>query len=270
MNKKLILALIFLLTGFVLLNMTWPANASPTGQVYYLTPTPQADGRIIYVVKANDTCTSIALLNGTTVDKIRELNNITDAACPISPGQDLVLGIVESMNQTPTPGPSPTATLVLPTATPLPGKGNVCVYLYNDVNGNARAETGENPIAGGVVSMTNRDGTVTLNGDTTDGIDMKTMLCFSEVVEGDYNISVAAPQGYNPTTSMNQSLKLKAGDKSQVNFGAQISSLAPTNVPNATEDAPQQGGVSPLLGILGGFLLLAGVGLGIYVTRLRR
>ncbi|HZU86018.1 MAG TPA: LysM peptidoglycan-binding domain-containing protein [Anaerolineaceae bacterium] len=250
--------------------MTLPAAATPNGQVYYLTPTPQIDGRIIYIVKANDTCTSIGLLNNITVDRIRELNNIQDPACPLTPGQELLLGVVESMNQTPTPGPSPTPTVPMPTATPPPGQGDVCIYLYNDINGNALAEDGEAALPGGVVSLINRDGTINLNGETTQGIVMEDMLCFRGILEGDYNISVAAPQGYNPTTSMNQALKLVAGEKSQVNFGAQINSRPPEDVTQNPQDAPQQGGVSPLLGILGGLLLVAGVGLGIYVARLRR
>jgi murein DD-endopeptidase MepM/ murein hydrolase activator NlpD len=258
MNKKTFFPLILMVTGVVLLSMTLPAAASPAGQVYYFTPTPQLDGRIIYVVKADETCTSIALLNNITVDKIRELNNIQDPACPLKVGQDLILGVVQSMNQTATPGPSPTPTVPLPSVTPLPGNGEVCIYLYDDINGNAMAEAGESPIAGGAVNMTNRDGSVTLNGDTTDGVEKVDMLCFREVVEGDYNISVAVPQGYNATTS------------SQVNFGAQVRSLAPENVTGEPTDAPQQGGVSPLLGILGALLLAAGIGLGIYVFRMRR
>lgn len=268
MNKKTLFPLALLMTGVVVLSMAFPAAAAPVGQVYYLTPTPQMDGRIIYVVKANETCTSIALLNNTTVDRIRELNQITDPACPLSVGQELILGVVE--NPTVTPGPSPTPTVPLPTATPQPGQGEVCIYLYNDINGNGLAEENEGPIAAGTVNITNRDGLVNLSGETTASTDTKTMLCFRQLIEGDYNISVAPPQGYNTTTSMNQALHLLAGDKSQVNFGAQISSRPVQNATPVPENAPQQGGISPLLGILGGVLVLSGLGLGIYVLRMRR
>jgi hypothetical protein len=82
-------------------------------------------------------------------------------------------------------------------------------------------------------------------------------VCFKDLPEGDYNISVAPPQGYNPTTAMNYPLHLQAGDISYVDFGAQLSSAAVT-------PPPSQGGRSPLLGILGGVLVLAGIGLAIY------
>ncbi|KUK46184.1 MAG: hypothetical protein XD73_0950, partial [Anaerolinea thermophila] len=53
----------------------------PLPQAYYYTPTPQADGRIMYTVKANDTCISIALLNGITEDDLRALNNLQGDDC---------------------------------------------------------------------------------------------------------------------------------------------------------------------------------------------
>lgn len=65
------------------------------------------------------------------------------------------------------------------------------------------------------------------------------------------------PEGYNPTTRMNYALTLQAGNSSTLDFGAQLSSQAlPTPV--------AEGGRSPLMGILGVAVVLAGIGLGIY------
>jgi hypothetical protein len=129
------------------------------------------------------------------------------------------------------------------------------VILFNDVNGNAVAEEGEAAIAGGAVSITDRLGRVSLSGQSNASFDEPT--CFPEMPEGDYNVSMAVPEGYNPTTRMNYALALKAGDSSTLDFGAQLNSQAlPTPV--------AEGGRSPLMGILGIAVVLAGIGLGIY------
>ena len=56
---------------------------------------------------------------------------------------------------------------------------------------------------------------------------------------------------------MNYPLHLQAGDISYIDFGAQPSTAAVT-------PPPSEGGRSPMLGILGGFLVLAGIALAIY------
>ena len=257
-QKKFIFIFTFIIAGILLVWTILPVAASPQPQAYYLTPTPGADGRIIYTVKAGDTCISVTLLNNISLDQLRKLNNITGAECPLIVGQKLVLGIVE--NPTATPGPSPTPKPLLPTPTPFNGNADVCILLYEDVNGNGTTETNESPLAGGAVSLTDRAGKVSLTGSTTGGPDP---LCFPKVPEGDYNISVAVPQGYNATTNTNYPLKVIAGDQIVLDFGAQLSAkAAPTPV--------SEGGRSPLLGILGGLLILGGIGLAVLLLTTRR
>ena len=129
------------------------------------------------------------------------------------------------------------------------------MVLFNDVNGNAVAEEGEAAISGGAIGITDRLGRVSLSGQSTASLEEP--ICFPELPEGDYNISVAVPEGYNPTTRMNYALALKAGNSSTLDFGAQLNSQAlPTPV--------AEGGRSPLMGILGVAVVLAGLGLGIY------
>jgi len=88
-----------------------------------------------------------------------------------------------------------------------------------------------------------------------------------EVPEGDYNISMAIPSGYNATTSLNlPSIKVQAGDLAILEFGAQASS-APQPTP-AGESAASGSGL--ILAILGGLLILTGIGLGVYILAARR
>ena len=262
----------FILFVFILL-LLWtvtPVTAtSSQPQAVQYTPTPDADGRYLYIVQENDSCLSIALrfLNGDT-NTLRELNNL-DEECSLQIGQEILLGIYEA--PTVTPGPSPTPTPVTPTPTPYAGNGEICIFLFNDVNGDGMAEDAEPPIEGGAISITNNKGTVSLTGTTLGIFDP---LCFQEIPEGEYRVSVAPPEGYNPTTIKDYSLKLMAGDQAILDFGAQISSLAlmpeDTSTDNSSATSTTGSQRSPMLGILGGLLILGGIGLGVYFRWLKR
>jgi len=131
----------------------------------------------------------------------------------------------------------------------------VCVILVNDINGNAVAEEGETAIPGGAIDITDRLGRVSLSGQSTASMEEPT--CFADLPEGDYNVSMGVPEGYNPTTRTNYALTLRAGDSSTIDFGAQPGSQSAVT-------PVSEGGRSPLLGIIGVFVVLAGIGLGIY------
>jgi hypothetical protein len=150
--------------------------------------------------------------------------------------------------------------------------------LYNDQNGNSLREEEEPALPGGIISVSNRAGTVSRTADTADssddcnkdpetGLAIATgFVAFKELPEGDYNVSVAAPGGYNATTAMNRAIELKAGDRTYLAFGVQAN--AKTNA--ETQIIPEMPGRSPLLGIAGGLILLAGVALGVYAGLLRK
>ena len=250
-----------LLVSLVLISSVLTVSASPQPQAVYFTPTARPDGRIIYIVKQNDTCISISLLNNIPLDTLRNLNNLKGSNCIIQLGQELLLGL-SGPAVSATPGPSQTPTPLLPTSTPVAGNGEVCVELYNDINGNGLAEDTEPTMAGGEVSLTDVKGVYSNTGTTTAIVDatVDQHLCFSDVPEGNHNISIAVPQGYNPTTATSHSLQVLAGTTSTIDFGAQVSLRNAAPAPVAT---PR----SPLLGILGGALILAGGGLALYLKR---
>lgn len=237
-KRYIILMLVGLLLGL--------SVSSVLGQAI-LTPTPDIDGNIFYIIKDNDSCMSISLTMGIDIPTLRQLNNL-DEQCTLIVGTRLLLGRYET--PTPTPGPSPTPTPITPTPTPYNGYGQVCVYLFEDENGDGIVGEFEVGVTGGAVSITKRNGSDNFTGLTA-GNDL---LCFPEVPEGDYNISVAPPTDYNPTTNMNYALTVKAGDNSQINFGAQKSSVL-----EAAETEVVTVDRSPMMLMIGGGLILAGV-----------
>lgn len=241
---------------------TLSAQAAPAIQVPIYTPTPGPDGRIIYIVKPNDTLLGISLITGVPLEKLRGLNNLTNDT--IFEGQELLLGLGGPAEVTPTSGPTPTATPILPTPSPKPGSGTICILLFNDLDGDSIRQDSEVSIPDGAISFGNSAGSVSESTKTVMGTDP---LCFEQLPEGSYTISVAAPEGYNPTTQNSYDLVLKAGDITYVNFGAQANSQTLAEAPSIP--APE-GGRSPLLGIIGGLFLLAGIGVAIFAARTLR
>ncbi|GMR10480.1 MAG: hypothetical protein BMS9Abin28_1301 [Anaerolineae bacterium] len=235
------------------------ANAGTTERVVllqptpFLTPTPNADGAILYIVLDGDSLWRIAAIAEISVEELMALNGIQSGDI-ISPGMELVLG---SIAATRVPPPSPTPTLQ---TGPLVGAGDICVLLFTDDNGNARLDEQELPLPEGQVTVVDRDGSV--QGDhTTD--DNPEGFCFSDLEDGDYNVSGAVPPNYNPTTSMNVPVRLAPGDVKFVQFGGQ-----PSAAILQIRGSENEG--STLLGVLGLSLLAAAGIVGYYAVRAGR
>lgn len=261
-KKPIFLLALIALVGAVLISLAAPAQAAPLRQMTpFPTPTPGPDGRITYVVQPGDTLLRISLISAVSIDELRGLNNLLNDN--IIAGQSLLLGLGGPSETTPTPGPSPTPTPILPTPSPQPGFGELCILLYNDVNGDAIRQEEEPSVPEGAISVNDRTGSVSFTTPTEPGTEHQ---CFTELAEGEYSISVGVPDGYNPTTLTSYVINLRAGDTTYLDFGAQVSSKA-----NLQESAPpESGGRSPLLGILGGLVLLVGIGLAVFAGRLMR
>jgi hypothetical protein len=276
MNRRaLIGALLFLILLF--LSPISPRTlAAPQAQLtVFPTPTPGPDGKIIYIVQPEDTLWRISAITGVKIDTIRDLNKL-GVNDPITPGQKLLIGYAGPSGNAPTAATIPTQPILTPSPTSPPGWGILCVLLYNDLNGDSMRQESEPSIPGGEISVSNRLGTVSLTGETPSGgiatniVDPtpqeRGYTCFDQLVQGEYLISVAAPQGYNRTTSLDTTLNLEAGQTTQIAFGAQANS----ELEAQTAIIPEAPRKSPLIGIVGGILLLGGISLGIYASLLRR
>jgi hypothetical protein len=261
-------AVLLISASLIIVGLAWISSgvqAAPgEPQTAYPSPTPGPDGRIIYIVKAGDNCERISIMYGVTQEYLR-LTNQLDANCSLREGQPLMLGVGGPSVTSPTPGPSPVPTLVLPTATPVAGGlAEVCVLVYDDVNGDGLRQTTEPAIPGAAVSLTSLDGTYSQTLTTAINPDETVYqgMCFTNVPMGKYNVSAAAPVGYNPTIDLTSSVDITAGDIAYIDYGAQARTAADAN---STGNKP-----SPLLGILGAVFLLGGIGMGVYVWSLTR
>jgi hypothetical protein len=257
-----LIILIIVILGLPLLYPPGGVQARDFQQAAYQTPTPNEQGQILYTVQEGDSCTRIFLLTGVTIDDLVILNSLT-GGCEIFPGQELLLAQVDPVTPTPE-GPQPTATPGPPTPTPFEGNGQICVALFEDLDGNQRRSPNEFYLGGGVISVSNRIGTFSQTQETVGGDpDLVGPVCFEDVPEGEYNLSMGVPDGYNPTTSMNYSLMVTAGDTGVVDFGAQPSTQM------VDVEVPPGGERSPLLLAIGLFLLAGGAGLAFFFLRTR-
>jgi hypothetical protein len=238
------------------------ASAAPAAQFTpFPTPTPGTDGRIVYIVQANDSWWRIAAIYAIDLNALLGLNDATSETILLE-GEEVLLGFGGPSEVTPTAGPSPTPGPILPTATALPGSGTLCVILYNDVNGDSIRQEEEVSIPDGAISVSDRSGEVNLTEPTGTGLEA---FCFAELMQGEYTISVAVPEGYNPTTVLNYTLDLEPGTETYLDFGAHVSSAV-----EAEEAAEGSSSRSLVLGIAGGVLLLGGIGLAVYATLIGR
>jgi murein DD-endopeptidase MepM/ murein hydrolase activator NlpD len=263
MKTRLPFIIVFILVVLLLLGISLPVAAAPSAQGF-VTNTPQPDGRILYLVLEGETCSDVAFKHGISVPQLRQFNTRLDENCTLTIGQQLVVGLAQQAG--PTAGPAPTLLPPTATATPVSGTTEVCVLLFDDANGDALRQETEFGIDSGAVSLTNLNGSYSEQQNTTSALDPDTAepvrACFLDVPGGEYNVSVAPPDNFNPTMLMTYTLTIKAGDRASIDFGAQAKTIT---ADQAAEE--QADGRSSALGIFGLLLLLGGAGLGYYAYR---
>lgn len=225
------------------------------------TPTPRPDGRIIHIAIEGDSAWRIAAIYGLNLEELRSLNKWGDNP-NIQTGAEIILGFASVVEPTQAVGPAPTPAPILPTPSAEPGWGELCIILYNDLNGDSMRQETELSLPGGAISISSRLGDYSITANTTSG---DTHQCFQNVPEGRILISVAVPNGYSPTTIMDYSLTIGPGETAYIPFGAQANSETEIQMPT-----PQGSGRSPVLAVVGTGMLVVAVGLALYAARLIR
>ncbi len=262
MNRRFYIRL-FVLVAALVVGMLPLASTfmDASAQAQIPTPTAQADGRIIYIAQEGDSWWIIAIKNNVTEDQLYQLNN-SKPDDPIQAGQSILIGIATATEVPSGPEATPTSSILTPA---VKGYGEICIVLFDDVDGNSSPVSGigtlEAYLANGAISIVDSTGQINKTGITTAGPEP---VCFPDLPEGDYNLSVAVPEGYNATTSMNVPLKLLAGDRSTINFGAQSNTVS-SNTGNQNTT-----GRNPIIAIIGGLFIIFGIAVGIYFLRPKR
>lgn len=276
--RPLALIIVFFLSFTLLGQFAAPSRFASAQDAPFNTATPDANGYIYHTVRENEYCYTIAELYNTSVERIISLNNL-DLNCTIFVGRTLLVAIVTATAVPPTAEPVPAQPTFppqeaqptqppadfVPEPTAMLDTGKVCIILFHDVDGNGMRTDGENFLYGGEVSINDRTGTVSRVSTTVAGDpDTTKPMCFEQLPPGEYNISIAVPDGFNNTTATNHAITVVSGETITIDFGAQEAT---------PEDMNMQGearALSPLLFILGGVILLSGLGLLFYMVRARK
>jgi hypothetical protein len=247
----------------VMFGLAWlaPAQAAPLLQnTPFPTPTPGADGRILYLVQSGDTLYWLESVTGVSVEELRQLNNMGPNDVLIA-GTYILLGLGGPAEATRDPGapdqPGDGSQLT-PTPTAIMDSGAICVLLYLDANGDAIRQGEEIGMGDGEVSVTERLGAYSEVKTTFISIDPIEPLCFEGILPGEYLVSIAIPEGYNRTTPLSATIELVPGDTAYLNFGMQPGAMM-------VDTSDEQGPNLPV-GILGVTLLVVGAAAGIYAA----
>ncbi len=246
----------------------------------FVLPTPGPDGNIIYTVQSGDTGWSIAAQAGITLDQLRQFNPNVDVS-RIFVGQKLVIG--QGQPATPptnTPAPPPTADPNAPTATPesptaianqptatAANTGEMCVTLFDDVNGNGVQDANEAPLPGGLLTLLEATTGAPIQSHTTQPGEAG--HCFQNLPTGKYTVAAAPPSGYNPTTANTTgAIEVQPGLRADIPFGAQRSGATSSSGALATGDDGRLR--TALFGAAGIMLILLAAGLGAFLFLHRR
>src|SRR5215212_4134749 len=80
MKTRLPLFVILVLVLLLFLGISLPVSAAPYTQGF-ATATPGPDGRILYIVQQDDSCSGVALKHGISVVQLRQFNTRLDEDC---------------------------------------------------------------------------------------------------------------------------------------------------------------------------------------------
>lgn len=189
-----------------------PAHA----QIELPTSTPDAEGNIYVIVQPNDSMWLIAAHAGITIQRLWELNGLSEASV-IRPGDRLLVAQVEP-EPTPTPEPTERPTLPPPTPsrTPPPAPVTaVCLTAFVDENQNGVHDPGE-PLRAAVAFTIFNEQAVVANY-ISDGVSESHCL---ELPPGTYRLTRSMSRDEVLSNDGDVALLLRSGDLVKLAFGS--------------------------------------------------
>jgi len=205
---------------------------------------PREDGTQWHVVQLGDTLLGIAVAYGISPNQLVEQNNLSSET--IFVGQELFISetLVSPEEAAAAEEAVPEEEVVVEEES----QGQICLTLFNDIDGNSQWGTGEDIIPGGLLTLS---GDAELSLTTNAG---ETSRCFTGLAEGDYTLSVETPEGFELTGQAEFDVTL--GQDSEVAFttGA-VESTSEGGSEGSVSDTASDRSASPL-GIIGAVIVL--------------
>lgn len=172
---------------------------------------------------------------------------------------------------------------VFPAGDPADSELSVCVYLYEDNNLNRIRDTGEAPLAGGVITLRDAANQEITSHQTDDADEL---FCFTQLSPGQYSTVATPPEGYGLTTPARLLVQVQAGAQTNAIFGAAQgvtvavvptadneleSRLAAAQNAQISESVPQTNALEEFSGLIvfgaAGLILVVGLGVSALLRR---
>ncbi|MCC6904783.1 MAG: LysM peptidoglycan-binding domain-containing protein [Anaerolineae bacterium] len=236
------------------------ANNDTTGLVPVPAQSPDADGSQWHVVRYGEPLLRIAVTYGVTAPSIRELNSLRSDM--LYEGQRL---LISSASPPPTEIPATTVAeaAASTTAPSVTGTGQICLVLFEDLDGDGMWQQGEALLPGGALSISG----ASTGTHLTDGISEP--FCFNDLPAGDYVVFAEPPDTHSATSLSEIPVTLADGSQVALSFGASTPDALRPGVATLDEAATDAEGrhiagipSGVVIAIGGGLLLLGLVSLG--------
>jgi LysM repeat protein len=234
-------------------------------------PTAAPSTDVTVTVESGDTLLGIAFDNGITLEELQKLN-------PGVQPETLQVGAVLIVKKgapppeptsAPAPGDAPIAPSDVLSGTPTVGAACVQAYFDDDGNGE-RAERGEDLVPQ-ILFTLSRDG-ATLGTYTSNGVDEP--YCFENLDNGSYVVAATVLQIYQPSTPINDTLRVRGG-RSFFSIGIRriadaAVDVSATATPATAAPAVDGDNVIAVVAVAGGILMIIGLIGFVVSTALRR
>lgn len=252
-------------------------TATPTPDAAQATPDPAAAATataavappappstdVTVTVKSGDTMLGIAFDNGITLEELQKLNpNVQPETLQVGAILIIKRGEAPPPAQAQPAAPAADGTVVASSdvLTGTPTVGAACVQAYFDDDGNGeRAERGEDLVPQ-ILFTLSRDGT-TLATYTSTGVDEP--YCFENLDNGQYVIAATVLQIYQPSTPINDTVRIRGG-RSFFSIGIRRIADAAVDVsvtatPVAAAPAVDTDNAVAVVAVAGGLLMIFGL-----------
>lgn len=210
---------------FCCLLLLWLLGSSSSG-VYAQNATPEVEGQhLVVAVQAGDSLWGLSARHGINFYDLLAFNNLTEESV-IQPGQRLIVGKIAATATPAVVAPpavvetavsEPSAATLVPTAAVASTTGQICFFVFTDMNENGVHDAGEPPQAN-VVIIVHR-GEEKVAAEQTDG--RLEPRCVTELRPATYRVERLLVGAKDRLTTASQYQgELTAGQKVMLYFGS--------------------------------------------------